>query len=479
MFEGIPRPVEPLTDTDLERAALALVFADNANFDKLDNLQPDDFSDVFLANAYRVALDVRADGSPVNLITVKHRLDGMRLPGFDEGTGLDALRRLSIGESLPSAGDVAARLRMLAQRRLLVQQLGDLREAAADEGQAISSVASTAIGRLNEFVAEAAASECTSFAMAPSAEEFIEWLQSGDDPVEIPTGLADLDAATGGWHRGEFVILAGRPSMGKSAIALASALRTAKKGYGVLFFSLEMTKRQIVARALADFAYDRDKPLHYSNLKPRLVTSEQVARLYTTAEQFKDLPIEFETRAGLTVGEIMARTRKAVDDFKAQGKELALVVIDHLLKIKPSKRYAGQPVQELTEISDGCCLLAKTLNVAVLALHQLNRQVEGRDNQRPLMSDLRGSGSLEQDADAVLFAYRPAYVFERQMQEGDENKAAAEKKIAMCRHDLEIQIAKQRNGATKTLEFFVDIAANVVRDKDKRPSFIVERADLR
>ena len=144
-----------------------------------------------------------------------------------------------------------------------------------------------------------------------------------------------------------------------------------------------------------------------------------------------------------------------------------LVVVDHLLKVRPSSRYAGQPVKELDEISEAMCVMAKSLNVAVLGLHQLNRQVESRDNQRPLLSDLRGSGSLEQDADVVLFAYRPAYHYERQMQEG-ENIAVAEKKLELVKHDLEIQIAKQRHGPTKTLKFWVDMAANVVRDKEFR-----------
>jgi replicative DNA helicase len=111
------------------------------------------------------------------------------------------------------------------------------------------------------------------------------------------------------------------------------------------------------------------------------------------------------------------------------------------------------------------CFLAKSLNVAALVLHQLNRGVESRDNQRPVLSDLRGSGSLEQDADAVFFVFRPAYALERMMQENPEKRAEAELILATVKNDLEIQIAKQRNGPTKVLEFFVDMAANVVRDK--------------
>lgn len=465
MFDGIPTPKQPLTDPELEQAVLALLFADNGNFDKLGTLAPDDFSDPFLGNAFRVALEVRGDGRPVNLVTLKHSLEGMRLPGFD-GDGLDALRRLTIAGGLPPLVDIAGRLHALSRRRELTQRLAELATFAADETQPIPSVAAAAIEQLNVHLAEAIDVAHTTFRLEGAAHEFIEWLQSGEPPVEIPTGLKDLDTATGGWHRGEFAILAGRPSMGKSAIALASTLRTALKGHGVLFFSLEMTKRQLVSRALADFSYTKDTPLAYSFLRPGLVGVNEVRRLYDAAKDFADLPIEFETRSGLTVADIIARTRKSEEIFKEQGTPLALVVVDHLLKVRPSPRYRGQPVQEIGEISEGMCHLAKSLDVAVLGLHQLNRGVEGRENPRPFMSDLRGSGSLEQDADVVLLAYRPAYEHERHMEEAPEEMEKIELKLDAVKHDLELQIAKQRNGPTSTLKFFVDMKSNVVRDQE-------------
>src|SRR5262249_23093484 len=129
------------------------------------------------------------------------------------------------------------------------------------------------------------------------------------------------------------------------------------------------------------------------------------------------------------------------------------------------------PVKELDEISEGMCVMAKTHNAAVIGLHQLNREVEKRDNPRPLMSDLRGSGSLEQDADTILFCYRPAYRCERQVEDleglkDSERRADVEAAAEALKHKLEIQIAKQRNGPTTSLNFWVDMAANVVKDKD-------------
>jgi replicative DNA helicase len=160
----------------------------------------------------------------------------------------------------------------------------------------------------------------------------------------------------------------------------------------------------------------------------------------------------------------MVMAKRTAEDFKARGNPLALVVIDHMLKIRPSRRYAGQPVKELDEISEAMCVMAKSLNVAVLGLHQLNRGTESRDNPRPVMSDLRGSGSLEQDADVVLFPYRPAYPIERLMQDDPEKRNEMKATLDAVETLLEIQVAKQRQGPTSTLTFYVDMKSNVVRN---------------
>lgn len=464
MRDGPPASGD-LADIELERALLALVFADNDNLGRLGKLTPEDFADPILGSILAAAQDVYEEGRPVNLVTLKPRLEGMRLD--ETMTGLDVVRGLSLGGQLPSASDIAQRLCSLAIRRRLGDYLSELARAARDESQPMPALAADAVGQLNDYLSDANTDARTTFEFAPASEEFISWLETGSDPVEISTGLAALDEATNGWHRGEFAILAGRPSMGKSAIAVSSMLRTAQRGFGVLFFSLEMTQRQVVSRALADFA-STEPAIAYSEMKPGRMMEGQIAQLREAAQQFQDLPIEVETKNGLTMADLLARARRAREDFAARGRSLALVIVDHMLKIRPSSRYAGQPVKELDEISEAMCVMAKSLNLAVLGLHQLNRGVEGRDNQRPLMSDLRGSGSLEQDADVILFPYRPAYRYERQLQEGtQEERRDARLKLELVGNDLEIQIAKQRNGPTTTLNFWVDMRANVVRDLDR------------
>lgn len=470
MFDGSL----PLTDAELERALIALVFADNATLDRLGKLTPDDLADPILGATLDAALDLHREKRPVNLVTMKDRLQGM--PVSDHETGLDVVRSLSFGAALPDVIDIVHRLRSLAVRRRLASYLGAIAQSIGEDGTGVTGLVADAVGQLNNFLSDAVTAERTAFHLHDAAQEFLAWVQSDGDPVEIPTGLKLLDDATGGWHRGQFAILAGRPSMGKSTIALSSMLRTAAKGYGVLFFSLEMTKQQLVARALTDFAYTKPA-IHYADLKPGtrtdLATGEVVSRvgsahlrrLEEAAARFKGMPIEIETKSGMTAADILGYARRTAETMQKAGTPLALVVVDHLLKVVPSGRYAGQSVKELDEISEAMCGMAKSLNVAVLGLHQLNRQVESRDNPRPVMSDLRGSGSLEQDADVIMFAYRPAYQYERQAQEPDK-KQEAMMVAEELKHDLELQIAKQRNGPTRLIELYCDMAANVVRDKE-------------
>lgn len=458
----------PLTDMFLERVLIAQIFHDNSAVSRIGKLQPSDLTDAVAAEALAGAIDMAAEGRPINLVTLKGRLEQLKLE-YDltafEAIGSDPIFRMSKQAPMPGE-DIASRLRMLAVRRRLADYLHAVANAALDETAPMGPLAADCISQCNEFIADSHDARKTAFNLYDSAQTFIERIQSDDDPIEIPTGLIDLDHATGGWHRGQFAILAGRPSMGKSSVALSSMLRTAEKGFGVLFFSLEMTEDQVTARALADYAYTQPV-MAYSDLRPGRVMAPQVRRLYEAAERFKKMPIVIETKSGLTVGEILARARKVKEELDKRGAPLALVVVDHLLKIRPSDRYAGQSVKEIDEVSEGMCVMAKSLHVAVLGLHQLNRQVESRDNPRPLMSDLRGSGSLEQDADAIMFVYRPAYRYERQLDDPDK-RLDAEAAAAELKHDLEVQIAKQRNGPTRGLEFFCDMAANVVRDKDWR-----------
>jgi replicative DNA helicase len=458
MLDGI----SPISDPDLERALVALIFRDEKAIARVGSLTAEDLTDPQLSAVVAAALDLHSKRVTVNAVTLLPRLRGIAT--IDGETGLDVVRSLTVGGRTPPVEDVAARLHDLATRRRLSEYLQNVANSATDESLTPNAVVADATAHLPTLV-EQEETEVPTVSLGKAASDFIAYLQSDVPATEITTGFVDLDEAIGGWHRGQFAILAGRPSMGKSTVALSSMIQTAKAGHGVLFFSLEMPAHQLAARALTDISYT-PPPIEYSSLRPKQ-SNHFLRRLTEASEHLRGLPLEVETRAS-TVDVMSERVRKAVETFKAKGKSLDLVVVDHLLKVLPSERYAGSRVEELGEVSEGMCRIAKTFNVAVLALHQLNRSTEGRENQRALISDLRGSGNLEQDADVVLLCFRPAYRYERLEPETDEERITRDDIIQTLKYDMEIQVAKQRQGATTNVDLWCDLASNAVRNKDWR-----------
>jgi replicative DNA helicase len=177
----------------------------------------------------------------------------------------------------------------------------------------------------------------------------------------------------------------------------------------------------------------------------------------------RSLPIRIDPQGGLTVGQIAARARRHKQNLERQGRALDLLVVDHLHIMKASNRYSGNRVSEITEISGALKALAKELNVPLIAVAQLSRQVETRDNKRPLMSDLRDSGSLEQDADVIIFLYREAYYLQAPINDPVRDQVRIAR-LAEVRNKLEAHVAKQRNGPTGTINLFFDPATNAARD---------------
>lgn len=286
MTDGAPH--QSLADVELERALIGLILVDNGNLDHLGDLEPERLTDPVLSATLAAALDLRANAEAVNLVTLKHRLQGMPLD--DNSTGLDVVRGLSIGAAAPPVADIVAVLRELAERRRAVEYHQGLAEAVTDRRKPLSALYADAIGRMNDLVADAVSAERTTFRLYDSASEFINRLQADRDPIEITTGLRDLDEVTGGHHQEQFTVLGGRTSMGKSAVAIGSALRTALKGHGVIYFALEMAREDINARVLADLAYTQDRPLAYADLKPKRVDERDIARLERARAVLKDLP---------------------------------------------------------------------------------------------------------------------------------------------------------------------------------------------
>ncbi|MCH8685674.1 replicative DNA helicase [Pedomonas mirosovicensis] len=280
--------------------------------------------------------------------------------------------------------------------------------------------------------------------------------KSGGHLSGITTGLTSLNEKMGGLHHSDLIILAGRPGMGKTALATNIAFAAAQRarldvsqgipldkssGAAVAFFSLEMSADQLATRILAE-----ESGISGELLRMGKINEQQFLRLARAAQELEDLPLYIDDTPGLTIAALRTRARR----MKRQ-KGIGLIVVDYLQLLQGSAKAGGDGnrVQELSEITRGLKTLAKELNVPVIALSQLSRQVENREDKRPQLSDLRESGSIEQDADIVLFVYRDEYYHaQKKPEEGTDKFIQWMEKGERIRGRAEVIVAKQRHGAT-------------------------------
>jgi replicative DNA helicase len=282
-------------------------------------------------------------------------------------------------------------------------------------------------------------------------------------------GSADLARTIVGWRRKRLYVIAGRPGMGKSTLALSWLLRVAAKGHGVMLFSLEEGREEVTEKALCDLAYDHRARVEYADLTVSGVVKagfeekfEAIARLQPMLHA---MPFGISDDGGLTLAQIRSAAMRFARELSLRGKRLDVVCVDHLNLVKASDRYSGNKVAETEEVSSGLKQLAKELDCAVVATCQLSRAVEGRDDKRPALSDLRWAGSIEQDADCVMLLYREAYYLERRKHDDIEEEQEREARLARVKNILEVNIAKNRGGPCRLIEFFADMACAAVRDK--------------
>jgi len=270
--------------------------------------------------------------------------------------------------------------------------------------------------------------------------------QNDEGIVGVPTGLTDLDSRLGGLHKQDLVIIAGRPSMGKTALATNIAFHAAKniekKGLKstVAFFSLEMSSEQLSTRILSEQSRIRS-----NDIRRGKVSEKEFEQFISTSKNIYDLPLYIDETPAITISAISNRSRRIKRLF---GLDLIVVDYIQLMRSGTNKKNEGR-VQEISEITQGLKALAKELNVPVLALSQLSRAVEQRDDKKPQLADLRESGSIEQDADVVMFVYREAYYLERKEPTlGSIEHAEWQQKMDEISHLAEIMIGKQRHGPT-------------------------------
>lgn len=453
-------------DLDLERSLLSAIIADNALLDKIPQLQPDMLHDPIHANVMKSILDLRQEGRPINLVTLKPRWGAV--PFATGGTVFEYLRTFEFAGTLPNIVDISDGLIELHQRRLFLDIGERMTASAGDPSIGPGPLISSFLSELDDLQAQTKPVGKTLWKADDAVDDLFDQILNGTKVDAAPTGFVDLDEFIGGWRESTYVVLAGRPSMGKTALAVSLARKAALGGHGVGIFSLEMSKDQWMTRTICDQAWvgvDDKAPLK-SALR-RTMNDHEFDLFSTAGKIIRGLPLVIDESSGLTAADIAAGVRQMAEEFRKDGKRLRMVIIDHMGKVMPSGRYKGNRVQEVTELSNALHEIAKTERITLVALCQLNRAVEGRDNKRAGLSDLRESGAIEQDADIVIFPFRPAYYLERAKENTAEEEAVRMAELRMVQNLLEINIAKQRNGQTGGFELFVDMSANAIRDAAK------------
>lgn len=414
-------------DHEAEQAVLGSILLDNDCLtDVLSACQPEAFYAPRHQTILTGMIALHDAGMPVDLVTLT---DHLRTTGTLESVG-SMPYLIGLGDQTPTAAyaDHYARI---------VQQKAVLRDIIRTAQRAIS-LASAQEGSPDEIIAEAQAEVTqlllrgsrgdfqTSAQVAHEVVEYVDYLmQSKGGLTGATSGLPDLDRALHGFQRGHLCVIAARPAMGKTAFALGAAYAAARAGHRVGVFSLEMPNRDLGLRIACARASVDSERVRRGDLLER-----EYQKLAVALGEFAEAPIMFNDIADLSVNEIRAKAR-----VLAAHDGVDLLVVDYLQLIG-QEGGDGNRVQEVSRMSRGFKLLARELNVPVLLLSQLSRQVESRGNKRPMLSDLRESGSIEQDADEVIFLYRDEYY----------DPESADVGVG------EIIIAKNRNGPTSTVK---------------------------
>jgi replicative DNA helicase len=413
---------------------LGAVLINNQAFACVENLvSTEDFFEPIHCKIFEVCATLIGAGKLANPITLKTYLPAdLDIAGITLGQYF--ARLVAEATTVINAPDYAKTVRDLANRRrmILVAEAGiaALKATAADVSP--EQIAADMTDSLDEISTGDVPQTVRAVSIGDAGREELNRLsavmQGGRGPIGITWGLAELDQRTDGIHRGELSICAGRLGMCKSGLGVHVALSAAKNAHSVHYWSGEMTKDALSQRALTSMVFQiSGKRTAYSDLRTgRGVTDEQFYLLRDALDRLDALPINLDSQPNLSIAQIAMRARR-----RKQKKGLDLLILDHLHKVRPADRYRGDPTAEIAEISNACAALAKELNIGVLALCQLSRALESREDKRPQLSDLRQSGSLEQDADVVLFPFREAYyLLQREPPVDSVNHSAWEHKLS-------------------------------------------------
>ena len=419
----------PPHDTEAEQAVLGSMLTDqDAVIDAIEVLKPEDFYREDNKYIYEAILNLYNKAEPIDIITVKSELISMGK--FEVVGGFEYLGILP--DKVPLVANAERYIKIVEEKSLLRQlikasnELIDLGYAQNEDIEMVMDQAEKKIFDIMQGKNQKGFSPIKDVLIESFAE--IEKLYNQKEPITgVPTGFADLDYKTAGLHNSDLILVAARPAMGKSAFALNIASNAAINAkVPVAIFNLEMSKSQLVNRMLCSEAM-----VDSNKIRTGKIEEDDWVKLATALGPLSEAPIYIDDTAGISVAEIRAKCRK----LKLE-KNIGLVVIDYLQLIQGSGKRNASREQEISEISRSLKILAKELDIPVIALSQLSRAAEQRADHRPMLSDLRESGAIEQDADIVMFLYRDDYY----------NPDTEKKNIA------EVILAKHRAGSTGTVE---------------------------
>ena len=470
---------------EAEQALLGALMFDNAIFERLsDRLRGSHFYEPFHQRLYDAIEDHIRQGMLAEPTILMERFK--QDPAFAEFGGLrylaDLMDRAPPGANAP---DYARVVYDLALRRDLIRIGGDIiKEAPDPERAAIEQIerAELTLYSLAETGAPSSGFVSFSTALAGAVEMAGEAYQRDGKLAGLATMLDDLDSKLGGMHPSDLLILAGRPSMGKTALATNIAFNVARNyrweptadgrktvsGGVVAFFSLEMSAEQLAMRILADAS-----GVSSDRLRKGEIDASDFGKVRDAAIEIGESPLYIDATGGLAISKLAARARR----LKRMEQGLDLIIVDYLQLITVGEGAAQKNrVQEVSEITGGLKALAKELNVPIIALSQLSRQVENREDKRPQLSDLRESGSIEQDADCVMFVYRESYYLGRtEPREGTEEHLKWQEDMDILQHQAEVVIGKQRHGPIGIVKLSFDADTtrfgNLARDGRYGSSF--------
>lgn len=399
------------------------------------------------AKMFEVIKELADEKKPIDLTTVIEALNAKNY--LDKIGGVEYLTE--VVNSVPSAANVDYYIEIVRDKailRRLIEVSTEITTESYDANESTNEILDDAEKKILNVIKNRKASEFKSIAeVVTNAQNILEELAQNEGNITgISTGFNALDNLTSGLHGSEFIVVAARPAMGKTAFAVNLATNIAISGKTVALFNLEMSAEQLAMRMISSIGH-----VEGSKLRSGSLNSEDWEGINEAISTLADAKLYIDDSPGLTASEIRAKCRR----LASSDDGLGIVIIDYLQLLSGSARYAGNRQQEVSEISRLLKTMALELNVPVVALAQLSRAVEMREDKRPIMSDLRESGSIEQDADIVAFLYRDDYY---------NKKAAIHPDISLS----ELIVAKHRNGATDTIELLFERNFSTFKNYEKK-----------